>query len=355
MCVVGMLAERDNLAICHARGSGEKEFLGVRQESTQSEYEEAFVDVAGVRLHYLHAGTGTPMFLIHGLVGSCEDWHNNIDALAQNASVYAIDLLNMGKSQRVEGLDVSLRATANRIVAAMDSFGLGKADIVGHSYGGAIALMLAALYPRRVRRLILFAPANPYSRSSDLIVRIYSTACGRLIARMLPYFPASLQRIALGQRYGGPERIVDSCVQQIVDGLRCPGTLRHVLSIIHCWFAEMSRLEAVLRRVARIPTLLVWGDRDCTVSLASGIRLNHKLRASELIVLPGSHSVFKESPQESNRIMLNWLGRHPSPAPLPATVPDTPPSRLCEQTHPVSIAATGMTSPAMQDLSPGRT
>jgi pimeloyl-ACP methyl ester carboxylesterase len=348
-----MFAERGNLAMGHARGSGEKGFLAVEQESTQSEYEEAFVDVAGVRLHYLHAGTGTPMFLIHGLVGSCADWHNNIDALAQNASVYAIDLLNMGKSQLVEGLDVSLRATANRVVAAMDSLGLAKADIVGHSYGGAIALMLAALHPRRVRRLILFAPANPYSRSSDLIVRIYSTACGRFIARMLPYFPASLQRIALGQRrYSGPKRIVDSCMQQIVDGLRCPGTLRHVLSIVHCWFAEMSRLEAVLRRVARIPTLLVWGDRDCTVSLASGIRLNHKLRASELIVLPGAHSVFKESPEESNRVMLEWLGRHPLPAPLSTTVPVTSALRPREQVHRVSIAAKAVTAPGMQHLSP---
>jgi 4,5:9,10-diseco-3-hydroxy-5,9,17-trioxoandrosta-1(10),2-diene-4-oate hydrolase len=345
-----MFAERGNLAMGHARGSGEKGFLAVEQESTQPEYEEAFVDVAGVRLHYLHAGTGTPMFLIHGLVGSCADWHNNIDALAQNASVYAIDLLNMGKSQRVEGLDASLKATANRTVAIIDSLGLAEVDIVAHSYGGAIALMLAALHPKRVRRLILFAPANPYSHSSDLIVRIYSTPWGRFVARMLPYFPAPIQRIALGQRYGGRERIVDSCVQQIVDGLRCPGTLRHVLSIVHCWFAEMSRLEAVLRRVARIPTLLVWGDRDCTVSLASGIRLNHRLRASELIVLPGSHSVFKESPQESNRVMLEWLGRHPLPAPLSTSVPVTSASRPCDQANPISIGAKAMTAPGMQHL-----
>lgn len=334
-----MLAERANLAMGHARRSGEKGLFAVQQESTQSEYEEAFVDVAGVRLHYLHAGTGTPMFLIHGLIGSSANWRNNIAALAQNASVYAVDLLNMGKSQRVEGLDASLKAAANRMVAIMDSLGLAEADIVGHSYGGAIALMLAALHPRRVRRLILFAPANPYSRSSDLIVRIYSTACGRLIARMLPHFPPPLQRIALGKMNSGPDRIADGCVQEIVDGLRCPSTLRYVLSIIHCWFAEMSSLKAALHRVARIPTLLVWGDRDCTVSLASGIRLNHKLRATELIVLPGGHSVFLESPEESNRIMLEWLGRHPLPAPLPAAVPDTSSARPREQAHPVSIAA----------------
>lgn len=291
----------------------------MQQEPAQSGCEEAFVDVVGARLHYIHAGTGTPMFLIHGLIGSSANWCNNINALAQNASVYAVDMLNMGRSQRVEGLDASLRATANRIVAAMDVLGFAQVDIVAHSYGGAIALMLAALHPKRVRRLILFAPANPYSHASDLIVRIYSTMWGRYAARMLPYFPASIQRLALGQMNSGPGRIVDSCLQQIVDGLRCPGTLQHVLTIVHCWFNEMARLKAVLWRVWRIPTLLVWGDHDCTVSLDSAIRLHHKLHASELIVVPGGHSVFEESPEESNRIMLDWLGGHSLPDIRPAT------------------------------------
>jgi pimeloyl-ACP methyl ester carboxylesterase len=329
----------------HARRSGEKGFLALEQESTQPEYEEAFVEIAGVRLHYLHAGTGAPMFLIHGLVGSCADWHNNFDALAQKSSVYAIDLLNMGKSQRVEGSNASLRATATSILAVMDSLGLAEADIVAHSYGGAIALMVAALRPRRVSRLILFAPANPYSRSSDAILRIYSTKWGRFVARMLPYLPTPIQRIALGQMYGGAKHVADTCLQQIVECLRCPGTLRHVLAIIHSWFAEMSRLEAVLRRVARIPTLLVWGDRDSTVSLASGIQLHHKLRASELVVLPGGHSVFEESPEESNRIMLEWLDRHPLPA-LPASiVPGAIASRSSNRARPLTETGTAPAAP----------
>jgi pimeloyl-ACP methyl ester carboxylesterase len=194
------------------------------QETPQPGYEAAFVDVVGARVYYLHAGSGRPMLLIHGLIGSSANWRNNIDALAQHASVYAIDLVNMGRSQRVGGLDAGLRATAKRIVAVMDALNLSEADIVAHSHGGAVALMLAALHPRRVRRLILFAPANPYSRSSDLMVRIYSTPWGGILAWMLPYLPAPIQRIALGEIYGGADRVVDSCLQEIVDGLRSPAT-----------------------------------------------------------------------------------------------------------------------------------
>ena len=296
----------------------------MQQETPQLGHEEGFVDVAGARVRYLHAGSGRPMLLIHGLVGSSANWRNNIDALAQHASVYAIDLVNMGKSQRVGGLDAGLMATANRIVAVMNALALADADIVAHSHGGAVALMLAALHPRRVRRLILFAPANPYSRSSDMMVRVYSTRWGAFLAWMLPYLPAPIQRIALGEMYGGAHRVVDRCLREIVDGLRSPRTLRHVLCIIRSWVAEMAKLKCALRRVRRIPTLLVWGDCDCTVSLSSGIKLRRILRASELIVVPGcGHSVFEETPEVANRIMLEWLARHPLPAPRLRDVPQT--------------------------------
>jgi 4,5:9,10-diseco-3-hydroxy-5,9,17-trioxoandrosta-1(10),2-diene-4-oate hydrolase len=314
----------------------------MRQGTPQAGYEGTFVDVVGARVYYLHAGSGRPMLLVHGLVGSSANWRNNIDALAQQASVYAIDLVNMGKSQRVKGLDAGLRAAANRIVAIMDALDLVEADIVAHSHGGAVALMLAALHPRRVGRLILFAPANPYCRSSDFMARICSTRWGGFLAWMLPYLPVSIQRISLGEIYGGPDRVVDSCLQEIVDGLRSPSTLRHVLCTIRCWFAERATLKSALRRVKRIPTLLVWGDRDGTISLSSAVKLSRRLRGSELIVLPGGgHSVFEEIPEESNRVMLEWLGRHPLSTP-----------RLRDLPRATSVARKSRNAAATRRLSP---
>ncbi len=312
------------------------------EETPEPRYEEAFVDVVGARVHYLHAGSGKPMLLIHGLVGSSANWRSNIGALAQHASVYAIDLVNMGKSQRVRGLDAGLSASANRIIAVMDALNLAEADIVAHSHGGAVALMLAALRPQRVRKLILFAPANPYSQSSDVMVRIYSTRWGGLLARMLPYLPAPIQRVALGAMYGGPDRVVDRCLQEIVVGLRNPDTLRHVLCIIRCWYAEMVKLKAAIRRVKRIPILLVWGDRDLTVSLSSAIQLKRKLHASKLVVLPDcGHSAFEENPEVSNRIMLEWLGRDSLSTP-----------RLSNAQRALAVARRTSRSATMRRLSP---
>jgi pimeloyl-ACP methyl ester carboxylesterase len=298
----------------------------MQQETPQLGLEEGFVDVAGTRFFYLHAGSGPPMLLIHGLVGSSSDWINNIPALAEHASVYAIDLLNMGRSARVGGVDPRLRPTAKRIAAVMDALGLPQADIVAHSHGGAIALMMAALYPRRVRRLILFAPVNPFSRSSNAMIRLYSTPWGGLLAWTLPYLPAPMQRIALGGLYGGSKNVLDRCVHEIAHCLRNPGTLRHVLCIIRCWFTEMPKLAAALRHLRRTPALLVWGDHDYTVSFRSGMKLHRKLRASDIEIIPGgSHSAFQDLSEQANAIMLDWLGRHPLPVTSSAAIATTAP------------------------------
>ena len=199
------------------------------------------------------------MLLIHGLVGSSANWRRSIGPLSQTASVYAIDQINMGSSQRVAGLDAGLEATADRIAAAMDALALTQADIVGHSHGGAVALMFAALHPERVRRLILFAPANPWSYPRNRLVRTFSTPLGRLVASTAPYLPARLQQIGLDRMYGDPARIPQGSLKTYIQDLRVPGTVRHILEIVRNWFAEMAKLEAALPRVARIPAVTALG------------------------------------------------------------------------------------------------
>ncbi len=281
-------------------------------EIVPQEVEESSVDVQGARMHFLHAGSGSPIVLIHGLVGSSANWRGNIGALAQVADVYAIDQSNMGRSHRIPGLDASLEATADRIAAAMTALGLDAADIAGASHGGAVALTLAARHPERVRSLILFAPANPFSHVGDFLVRLYTTPPGRLIARLGPYLPRRFQRWALARMYGDPARIAEGYLERHTDGLRIPGTMQHILAIVDCWFADMAKLEATLLRIAQVPTLLVWGDRDPAVDPASAAPLHSILRQSELRIVPtGGHILFEELPEESNRIMLDWLRRRP--------------------------------------------
>jgi hypothetical protein len=73
--------------------------------------------------------------------------------------------------------------------------------------------MLAALHPGRVRQPHPLCARQSYNRSSDSMVRIYSTTWGGFLAWMLAYLPTTIQQIALGEMYGGSDRVVDSCLR----------------------------------------------------------------------------------------------------------------------------------------------
>jgi pimeloyl-ACP methyl ester carboxylesterase len=283
--------------------------------SSQIQIEDGYVPVDGVKLHYRRAGTGRPLLLLHGLVGSASNWRQNIDFLARHANVYAVDLLNMGQSERILGLDASLEATADRVAACMDALGLKEADVAGHSHGGAVAMMLAARHPDRVRRLILFAPANPFCDLGRQLIGFYQTPVGTWLARQIPWLPRMLKKTALSRMYGDPRRVSDDSLDGYTAGLRIPGTIEHVLNIVRGWSADMGQLSEVLADLAEKPTLLIWGDRDRAVGLDSAHLLQRTLRRSRLVVLPGvGHIPFEEMPEACNQTMCDWLA-----SPLPSS------------------------------------
>lgn len=276
--------------------------------------EEGFVLVGGAKVHYQRAGAGRPLLLLHGLVGSARNWRQNIGFLSRGSNVHALDLFNMGESQRVPGLDAGLEATADRVAACMDALGLAEVDVAGHSHGGAVAMMLAARHPDRVRRLILFAPANPFCDLGRQLIRFYQTPVGIWLARHIPSLPYRLKATALSRMYGDPSRVAKGTLEGYIAGLRVPGTMDHVLEIVRRWYEDMSILQSSLDEVADKPTLLIWGDRDRAVSLASGRQLQQALTRSSLFVIPGAgHIAFEEMPDLCNRAMRDWLS-----SPLPA-------------------------------------
>src|SRR5271169_890866 len=200
----------------------------VEEEEVDNDFiADRFISVDGAAVHLLVAGTGQPLLLLHGLIGSGQTWRQNISFLAKDASIYAVDLFNMGKSERVPGLDAGLEATADRIAALMDALDLPKADVAAHSHGGAIAMMLAARHPDRVRKLILFAPANPFCESRQFVIRFFQTRPGTWLARHVPSLPRRVHAKALSRMYGDPSRIAEGTLEGYTDGLDIPGTMDH--------------------------------------------------------------------------------------------------------------------------------
>ena len=264
--------------------------------------------VDGIPIHYLTAGEGPALLMVHGLVGSAGNWAQNIPALAQHRTVYALDLPNMGQSGRSPNLPADLASTAQRLLRFLDAIGAAQADLVASSHGGAICLMLAALAPTRVRSLLLFAPANPFCTLGAPLIRLYNTRPGAWFARSLPYLPTFAHHLAHKRVYGDPSKARPEDLASYTAGLNAE-SINHVLRIVSAWWHDMALLREALPQIARTPTLLLWGTRDSVVGLPSGHQLAEALSA-QLVLIPGAgHLPYAEDPDPCNAAMLVFLNR----------------------------------------------
>jgi pimeloyl-ACP methyl ester carboxylesterase len=145
-----------------------------------------FAEIDGGRIHYLDEGSGPPLVLIHGLGGQMHNFtHSLLDRLKQNHRVIILDRPGCGYSTRPRNASAALGAQAKTIAALVDKLGLEQPLIVGHSLGGAIALMLALEHPEKVGGLALLAPATHAGKAVPPMFRgiyVRSKLMRRLVA-----------------------------------------------------------------------------------------------------------------------------------------------------------------------------
>jgi len=262
----------------------------------------------GLSCRYLRAGSGPALLLVHGLMGYSFSWRHTIPALAHQATVYAIDLPGTGLSDRSPGMDCSQAAGAKRLLQFMEQAGIASCDLLGTSHGGALAMRAAALAPQRVRRLILVAPANPWSTYSRLLIPFLSNpVVAPLFLQLFPRLRI-LQDFYFRRLFGDTRRIRAGTLEGYAAPLRTPGSFEYGLSVLRSWKQCMRELRTVIPRIAHIPTLLIWGDRDAAVEPASAYQLQAQFQNCRLLMLGGvGHLPYEEVPEEFNRAVALFL------------------------------------------------
>ncbi|MFZ0863413.1 MAG: alpha/beta hydrolase [Candidatus Sulfotelmatobacter sp.] len=278
--------------------------------------EECWMDFDGARMRYLRAGSGPPLILLHGLLAYSFSWRFTIPALAPYATVYAPDLLGAGFSDRPRGIDHSMRATARRVLRFVENLGLTSFDLLGTSRGGAVAMSAAAECmsaggcSARLRRLVLVCPVNPYSPHGTWLAPFFGTRFGASLFRsgigrmplLFPYWH--------GRLYANRKRIPPDSLEGYTAPMAIPGLLEHALSIVRTWTADLRELEALLPKLAPIPTLLMWGSKDPAVYVSSMEPLARHFAHVQTVVFPGvGHLPYEECPEEFNRELINFLTR----------------------------------------------
>ncbi len=116
------------------------------------------VVAAGIRTNYHDLGEGFPLLMIHGSgpgVSAWANWRLVMPELARQARVIAPDMVGFGFTERPAGQRYAMDAWVDQAVGLLDALGIEQADLVGNSFGGALAVALTIRHPQRVRRLVL--------------------------------------------------------------------------------------------------------------------------------------------------------------------------------------------------------
>jgi pimeloyl-ACP methyl ester carboxylesterase len=270
--------------------------------------EERWINLDGARMRYLCAGSGPALLLVHGLLGYSFSWRFTISAMAQHATVYAVDLMGTGFSDRPPGLDCSFRASAQRLRRFMDATGIASCDLLGTSHGGAVSMMLAALAPERIRRLILVDPVNPWSaHGKRLSVLLSNPVVAPIFLKLAPRVRI-LDEFYHRRMFGDGRRIPPDSLEGYRKPMRIPGSYEYGLAVLRSWNRDLEELESVLPRIAHIPTLLIWGTSDTAVGPASAQLLQQRLHDCRLLMFEGvGHLPYEEVPEEFNRAVTAFL------------------------------------------------
>ena len=256
---------------------------------------------------YIQQGTGRPVILIHGIASSYHNWDDLIPELVgERFACYALDLLGHGDSPKPSSRAYQMEWMYQHFSAWVRSLRLTEpAILIGHSLGGYLALEYARRVPAWTRSLVLVDPLYSLSQLPSLLRRTYrrQNLSHFLIGRTPPWmfrFIVDMTSVAMGNGSGAlhslPGRVR---AQTALDYSRTSPGVYNIINTSRDLNGEVSSIS--------LPTLIIWGDRDQTLSPASFPKLvNHMPRATGKVLRAG-HVPHQSNMEEFNQIVMDFL------------------------------------------------
>lgn len=269
---------------------------------------------------YVLAGEGPALLLLHGLGSNLRTWDRVIERLSRDHLVIAPDLLGHGQSAKPRA-DYSLGGFANGLRDLLSILDIERVTVVGHSFGGGVAMQFAYQFPERTDRVVLVGSGglgrevNPLLRALTLPgagpalamaeiapVRALATRAARLVGR-LPVL-------------AGRGLDVDE-LTEVVDDLATPAARWAFLHVLRAAVDPFGQVVTMLDRAylaAAMPMMLVWGERDRVVPVDHAWAGVSAMPGSRLEVFPGAgHFPHRDDPGRFVALVRNFV-RSTSPA-----------------------------------------
>jgi pimeloyl-ACP methyl ester carboxylesterase len=267
-------------------------------------------DVNGTKLHYLTAGHGTPLILLHGYAETSLMWRPVLPLLAQRFTVIAPDLPGIGDSDiPADGLDMKNAAT--RIHDLAKSLGFQKAEVVGHDIGLMVAYAYAAQFPAEVAKLVLmdaFLPGVPgweavYNNPGIWHFRFNGPTLEALVkGRERTYFDYFWNDFAADKDHSIPE----ADRQAYAAAYARPGRM-HAGWAYFVSFQQAAKDFAQLSRTKlSMPVLAIGGDKSLGEALGQQVKLV-ATNVTVIVLKNTGHWVLEERPKETTEALQNFL------------------------------------------------
>jgi pimeloyl-ACP methyl ester carboxylesterase len=272
--------------------------------------DDHFAWVNGYAVHYDDAGQrdAPAVVLVHGFAASIYTWRRLKAALlAAGYRVIAVDLLGYGASARPAEPIYTTQTQAEAVLGVMDALGVQQAHVVGHSFGGRVAMQMAILAPERVRSLVALAP-EAFATTRPPIARWVRLP---ILGYVLAFYTTSPWLVPAGLKFISAQHAW--ITPDVVKGYAAPLYVRGS-ALAQVWQARSPKdgQKPVPHFLSAIthPTLLLWGRRDRVFPVTDGDKLVCLLPAATLRVFEDAgHLLHEECADQVNEAIVAFLQR----------------------------------------------
>jgi pimeloyl-ACP methyl ester carboxylesterase len=260
---------------------------------------EKTIAVYGQNIHYIEAGQGPAVILLHGLGATKEAWSANFTALASKYHVYALDQLGSGHSDKPL-IDYTIATWADFLQGFMQSQNIPKATVVGNSLGGWIATEFAVQHPEKVDKLVLVDAAGLAGKIRGFPADISVDLNPSTIAAW---------RTLLDSVFYDKTIVTDEVATQLFTN-RMRNNDGYTIERALAGFAARPQFEDDKLRSIHAPTLVVWGRNDELISVDRAEKFGSGIPGAKVVVFEQcGHVPQIEKAEEFNRTLLEFLGR----------------------------------------------
>ncbi len=279
-----------------------------------------YADLGDVRLHYVEAGEGPLVVLLHGFPQFWYMWRFQIPALTEAGfRVIAPDMRGYNLSDKPPKVsDYRVELLARDVEHLIRACGGETAAVVGHDWGAAVGWMAAMLYPERVGRLGILNLPHPHRFARGLLRPAQLLRSSYMFFFQAPHLPEKALsasnfaplRYALRNEPVRPGTFFPEDVERYVEALARPGALTAALNYYRALFRRNPLESRRLLRRIEAPVLVIWGEKDRLLRTELAEPDRYWVPDLQMERLPDAgHFVAEDRPEKVNALLLDFLRR----------------------------------------------